>query len=511
VSPLREESRALSRKHLPALPSSPLRGDLDSAQEAATELLKENERRQTIIDRGLKANKILGYSKSHKGGPAQDKDGSAASTSQRSQAPTADALTSATSLMEQTISEMDDERLDMQIAQMPAKMTAEDEESLQRFDASLEAAIAAKVRNMQLEAVCKMCKKNKVAFKGLICHNCQKTTKTFCKQCSEVPVLSKGDICSNCGLSMFLHRHRSSFRKSENDLGEELEDLFPVRDVAIQSSPMTSDAHIEAVLNCYVCRINSVLAYGTVCGDCHRMGNVVKKRSPPRQTDWRGRRPPPREIDLREKRPPSREIDGRGVELAQTWDFAGGKLEFVPTDHAGCCCARCGVVPVAQPGEVCEACLSKAPWRGVRIGGGYDILKLPDTGEQVEETVRADSAHRLDPTSFYAHGAPTMQSSPDRYRVGSYTNRSPRQTVTHPRSPHTPLPGAQRGNRHRLAVDAAALVRASLSAMTHSLTAGAPAGAPQGEGEPSLYRVMVPSHESRPLSAPGTARGRPFA
>merc|ERR1712151_1407098 len=113
----------------------------------------------------------------------------------------------------------------------------------------------------------------------------------------------------------------------------------------------------------------------------------------------------------------------------------------------------------------CAECNS--PSRGVRIGGGYDLLQAHSKSECAQETVRADSPYRTDPV--FAHGAPSQTSGADRYSVGSYTSTAP-------------LGVPLRDSIGSLAMDSAI----HNAALSHQ-----------------LYRVMVPANRgsSRPSSA----------
>jgi hypothetical protein len=164
-------------------------------------------------------------------------------------------------------------------------------------------------------------------------------------------------------------------------------------------------------------------------------------------------------------------------------------------------CCECHVGEAFVMGGRCADCVSyphgrelspdRQGSRGVRIGGGFDVLQVAsDHGrmaaarEAVKQTVRANSPNRVSPfvedPSMYVHGAPSTYSSPDRYHVGML----PRQAgqVQDNTNLRLPLAGKKKG-----AIDAEGMMRASLLAMNRD------GPSKSFRGEPYLYRVMAPN------------------
>jgi len=185
-------------------------------------------------------------------------------------------------------------------------------------------------------------------------------------------------------------------------------------------------------------------------------------------------------------------------------------------------CFECNSGEAFVQGGRCSDCVSypqehasdHRSTRGVRIGGGYDVLhvtgehgRMAAAREAVRETVRADSpsrmAHFYDDSPWqYVHGAPSTFSSPDRFHTGML----PRQPGHATDRAEVKLPPACK----KRVVDAEAMVRASLMAMNRE------APTKSLRGEPYLYRVMAPStrkpesNSHRPLPRESRERSTPM-
>lgn len=227
--------------------------------------------------------------------------------------------------------------------------------------------------DMESQAVvqCECCRTNPVLMEGSVCSHCcfkVQRQQPMCETCNQKPQLAGERVCSDCQVAAVQSRDLSFARPS----------------TCLCSN--CHSAHVQRAGNicidcgCPRCRVNVKLLGENECAKC---------------------RPVPQEFLC--SRCHTTPVQGSGM-MCQ-----------------GCCCSRCLVNPALQGESCCIDCSS--PSRGVRIGGGYDLLAVTSHDLCAKETVRADSPYRTERP--FRHGAPSQASSPDRYAVGSYTRSSP--------------------------------------------------------------------------------------